>query len=344
MKKIAIFSISGIVLAIALFTSCSGSIDSKPTLKNDTDSLAYAMGVNLYESSLNTFLMRSGLVNDTSSVRRYFEQQIAEEKDDAKKEELKKKMTFQIDSVNRANNKNIAEFIRGFQEGIKAPDAQDAYINGLGIGRQISARMLPGLTAQLYGEKADSIKLNKDYLLSGLANSILNKKHVMEGASMYMETKMTEVEQKQREAQMKAQEAQMKAQEAQKGEKDAAQQKFFEENAKQAGVVTLPSGLQYKVITNGTGAKPKTTDAVIVHYKGTLIDGTVFESSYDGGEPISFTVGGVIKGWTEALQLMPVGSKWILYIPYDLAYGPTGSGKIPPYTPLVFEVELIGIK
>lgn len=119
---------------------------------------------------------------------------------------------------------------------------------------------------------------------------------------------------------------------------------FLAENAKREGVVTLPSGLQYEVLTEGNGPKPTLKDNVTTHYHGTLIDGTVFDSSVDRGEPASFPVGGVIKGWTEALQLMPVGSKWKLFVPSDLAYGERGAGgKIGPNTTLIFDVELIKI-
>ena len=120
--------------------------------------------------------------------------------------------------------------------------------------------------------------------------------------------------------------------------------KFLEENSKKEGVITLASGLQYEVIVDGSGEKPKLEDNVTTHYHGTLIDGTVFDSSVDRGEPASFPVGGVIKGWTEALQLMTVGSKWKLYVPYDLAYGERGAGpQIGPYSTLIFEVELLNI-
>ena len=119
---------------------------------------------------------------------------------------------------------------------------------------------------------------------------------------------------------------------------------FLRENGKREGVTTLASGLQYEVINDGTGSKPTIEDNVTTHYHGTLIDGTVFDSSVDRGEPASFPVGGVIKGWTEALQLMAVGSKWKLYVPYDLAYGERGAGQqIGPYSTLIFEVELISI-
>jgi FKBP-type peptidyl-prolyl cis-trans isomerase FklB len=120
---------------------------------------------------------------------------------------------------------------------------------------------------------------------------------------------------------------------------------FLAENKKKKGVVTLPSGLQYRVITAGTGKIPKVTDTVTTHYRGTLIDGTEFDSSYKRGEPASFPVNGVVKGWTEALQLMKVGSKWQLFIPSNLAYGPQGAGQvIGPNATLIFEIELLSIK
>jgi FKBP-type peptidyl-prolyl cis-trans isomerase FklB len=119
---------------------------------------------------------------------------------------------------------------------------------------------------------------------------------------------------------------------------------FLAKNAKKPGVKVLPSGLQYQVIKAGTGAKPKATDTVVTHYRGTLINGTVFDSSYKRGRPAKFPVNGVIKGWVEALQLMRVGAKWKLFIPQNLAYGARGAGpKIGPYSTLVFEIELIKI-
>ena len=120
--------------------------------------------------------------------------------------------------------------------------------------------------------------------------------------------------------------------------------KFLTENSKKDGVITLESGLQYEIIKSGEGAKPTINDQVTTHYHGTLLDGTVFDSSVERGQPATFPVSGVIKGWTEALQLMTVGSKWKLFVPYDLAYGERGAGpKIGPYTTLIFEVELISI-
>jgi FKBP-type peptidyl-prolyl cis-trans isomerase FklB len=118
---------------------------------------------------------------------------------------------------------------------------------------------------------------------------------------------------------------------------------FLTANKTKEGVVTLPSGLQYKILKEGTGAKPTSSDSVVCNYKGTLIDGSEFDSSYKRGQPATFPVTGVIKGWTEALQLMPVGSKWQLFVPSDLAYGDGGRPGIPPAATLIFEVELLSI-
>lgn len=119
---------------------------------------------------------------------------------------------------------------------------------------------------------------------------------------------------------------------------------FLEANKSKDGVTTLPSGLQYKVLKKGgSGEKPKASDRVKVHYHGTLIDGTVFDSSVERGRPATFPVNAVIKGWVEALQLMEVGDKWVLYIPQELAYGGRAAGQIPPYSTLIFEVELLEI-
>jgi len=119
---------------------------------------------------------------------------------------------------------------------------------------------------------------------------------------------------------------------------------FLAENGKKEGVVTTASGLQYKVITEGSGTSPKVSDTFVAHYRGTLLDGTVFDSSYDRNEPLTLGVGQVIPGWTEALTLMKPGSKWEVYIPHNLGYGANGQGSIPPYSTLIFTVELLDVK
>lgn len=179
------------------------------------------------------------------------------------------------------------------------------------------------------------VDLNPDVLTEGLKDGMAGK------------TKITEEEARaaiiQFQADMRAkQEAKMKEEtETNKKEGDA----FLAANKSKQGIVTLPSGLQYKILTEGKGPKPTAADTVVCNYRGTLIDGKEFDSSYKRGEPATFPVSGVIKGWTEALQLMPVGSKWQLFIPPDMAYGTRGAGAdIGPNATLIFEVELLSIK
>lgn len=132
---------------------------------------------------------------------------------------------------------------------------------------------------------------------------------------------------------------------AQGGENKKAGEAFLAANKKKEGVVTLPSGLQYKVITEGKGKKPKLTDTIVAHYRGTLIDGKEFDSSYKGGQPATFPVNAVIKGWQEILPMMPEGSKWQVFIPSELAYGEAGAGAdIGPNATLIFDIELISVK
>ena len=144
---------------------------------------------------------------------------------------------------------------------------------------------------------------------------------------------------------MKLQEAKMAEEKAKGEETRLAGEQYLAENGKKKGVVTTPSGLQYEVITMGTGSKPVESDQVKVHYTGTLIDGTKFDSSHDGGQPVVYPLTGFIPGWQEALLLMPIGSKWKLAIPSDLAYGPTAGpgGAIPANSTLLFELELLDV-
>lgn len=168
-------------------------------------------------------------------------------------------------------------------------------------------------------------------------------KDAMDGNEMLMtEAQIQAALRKFQQEQMAAKKVQMKA----VGEKNAKEgAAFLAENAKKDGVVTLPSGLQYKILTNGSGKTPTPTDTVTVNYRGTLIDGREFDSSYKRGEPATFSVNGVIPGWTEALQLMKAGAKWQLFIPAELAYGERGAGQaIGPNATLLFDVELISIK
>ena len=191
--------------------------------------------------------------------------------------------------------------------------------------------MMKGINHELFGE--DSVKtISKENFLAGFIAGTLEKGGLMtmEKAQSYTQTAMEAIK--------------AKAMEEKYADNKAAGEKFLAENKTKEGVKTTPSGLQYKVITEGKGEIPADTCKVKVNYKGTLIDGTEFDSSYKRNEPTTFRANQVIKGWTEALTMMPVGSKWELYIPQDLAYGSRDQGQIKPFSTLVFEVELLSIE
>lgn len=185
--------------------------------------------------------------------------------------------------------------------------------------------------------RKQSVEVNPDLLSQGVKDALAGGQTLMteDEAHAALAQFQTEMRAKQ-EAKMKV------AGEANKKDGEA----FLAANKEKAGVVVLPSGLQYKILSPGNGPKPTASDSVVCNYKGTLIDGTEFDSSYKRGQPATFPVSGVIKGWTEALQLMPVGSKWQLFVPSGLGYGERGAGggNIGPNATLIFEVELISIQ
>lgn len=181
-----------------------------------------------------------------------------------------------------------------------------------------------------------SIDIDPDILAQGIKDSLSGGKLLL--SEEEFRNTMTNF----RKEMMAKQQSQLKGL-SEKNKKEG--EAFLDENKKKKGVVTLPSGLQYKVVKEGEGDIPKLTDTVTVHYKGTLIDGTEFDSSYGRGQPATFPVNGVISGWTEALQLMKAGSTWQLFIPSSLAYSERGAGgKIGPNSTLIFDVELLSIK
>ncbi len=216
----------------------------------------------------------------------------------------------------------LAAAMAGEEPQLESVKDKVSYAIGLSIGKNM---------------KQDNVELDPDLLLRGLKDALAGAKPLLTEAQI--QEAMTAF---QKEMQAKAAEARKASGEKAKKEGED----FLAANKKAAGVVTLPSGLQYKVIKKGNGKVcPKATDTVVTHYRGTLLDGTEFDSSLKRGEPAEFEVGGVIPGWTEALQLMKVGDKWELYVPAELAYGERGAGRvIGPNATLVFEVELLEIK
>ena len=225
----------------------------------------------------------------------------------------------------------IADFIRGFKEAVNntVTPTQKAYAAGLDIANQIQTRMLPGMT-QEFTDTPDSII--KTVFFRGFNDALIgDTTHFSQAdAESFFKGK----QQSNKEAK----------EERLYGPNRDAGIKFLEENAKKDGVIVTPSGLQYKVLVQGEGQVPQPTDKVMVNYEGRLIDGTVFDASAKHGDkPAEFTPTQVIRGWTEALTMMPVGSKWQLYIPQQLAYGERNAGQIKPYSTLIFDVELVGI-
>lgn len=233
---------------------------------------------------------------------------------------------------------HMVDFLKGFNEGATKLDAKDAaYIIGLQVGQMVSKQWVEGFNRQIFGNDSTQT-LNREQMLAGFVAGTLGREDVMDQmkAQTYMRTEMEAVREK--------------ALAVEFADNKAAGEKFLAENKAKEGVQTTPSGLQYKIITKGNGPIPADTNRVQVNYKGTLIDGTEFDSSYKRkdkngkSKPAVFSPRQVIKGWGEALTMMPVGSKWELYIPYDLAYGSRNTGKIKPFSALIFEVEVVGIE
>ncbi|WP_295437796.1 FKBP-type peptidyl-prolyl cis-trans isomerase [uncultured Prevotella sp.] len=289
MKKFT-FVATMAIAAASIVASCGNSTSSKPNLKNDVDTLSYAMGM-----------------AQTQGLKQYLAQ-------------------MEIDTT------YMDAFIKGLNEGANAGDDKKkaAYYMGIQIGQQISNRMVKGINHELFGEDSTKTISLKNFM-AGFIQGVKGKKGLMT------------VEQAGQVAQMKMMSIKAKNMEEQYGPLKKKGEEWMAANAKKQGVKTLPSGVQYKVIKEGAGQMPKDTSVVKVNYEGRLIDGTVFDSSYKNGQPVTLRANQVIKGWTEALVHMPAGSVWEVYIPQELAYGDREQGQIKPYSPLVFKIELISV-
>lgn len=224
------------------------------------------------------------------------------------------------------------DFIRGFQEYLKHTDDPTfkAYAAGFDIASQVSGRMLPDVRSRFEGTQD---VVNEEMFYKGFIDALHNDTTIfktIDGAGAFFQATLAE-------------DIELKNEKLYGPNREAGV-KFLAENAKDTSVVVLPSGLQYKVLVAGTGDIPKATETVKVRYEGRLVDGTVFDaSSRHGDQPVSFRANQVIKGWTEALTMMPVGSKWTIYIPQELAYGEKEQGQIKPFSALIFDVELVEI-
>lgn len=308
MKKIAIMALLAFVSAVFGMANAQSKKEKKQKKQEQIESIAITTPVS-DESAIDITkfdsLSYAAGMNATRGLEKYISSQLGVSKEE------------------------MPDFIRGLKEGIsKRKDSSfAAYTAGLQIAAQVERAMLPNIKKQFKGISAD---INDRLFFRGFVDAM--KKDTtffkQEEAQEYLNKKQKALAD-QRNAQTKA-----------------AGEKFLTENKKKPGVVTLPSGLQYKVLVEGNGAKPAKDDMVKVVYEGRTIDGKVFDAtSRHGTESDTFGVGKLIKGWTEALMLMPVGSKWEIYIPQELAYGARGAGDdIAPYSALIFTLELKGIE
>ena len=304
MKKITFMALVA-VMAIAM-ASCNQTRPPKADLKTDIDSLSYALGTQLGDQVKN-----SGMLSQR----------------------------YHVDSA------YYSEFLRGVNDAFRAGEdkAKAAYYVGLQVGLDLNVQYLSEAEKIYFFEGDTTKKFSRDNFLSAFFNvfngndSILKPETVQ---SLFMQFNMT-MQQKSGAYQEAKQREEM---EKEYGDNRKAGEKFLEENKTKEGVVTTESGLQYKVLTQGTGEVPTKEQTVKVDYEGRLIDGTVFDSSIERGEPAVFGLQQVIPGWTEALSLMPVGSEWEIYVPQELGYGARNAGQIKPFSTLIFKVKLLGIE
>ena len=288
MKK---FSILAAVVLAAIMGSCTNGTP-KANLKDDVDTLSYAIGI-----------------AQTQGLKEYLTQRM------------------NVDTT------YIDEFIKGLNEGANAGDNKKkaAYYAGIQIGQQVSQQMIKGINYEIFGEDSINTVSLKNFMAGFIAGTTgKNALMSVEEASATAQAKMEAVK--------------ARVMEEKYGEWKKQCEDYMAEIAKKEGIQELGDGIYYEVLTEGTGAIPADTNRVEVNYEGKLLNDTIFDSSYQRGEPMKFRCNQVIPGWTKALTKMPVGSTWMVYIPQEQAYGEREAGKITPFSCLIFKIELLGIE
>ena len=289
MKKLSLMALVAIIAG--MFSAC-GTSTPKADLKDDVDTLSYAIGLAQSQGLKEYLVQRMGI-----------------------------------------DSNYIDQFVKGLNEGVKAGDdkKQTAYYMGIQIGQQIVNQMIPGINQEAFG--GDSTKtISLKNFMAGFVQGATGAEglYTQEKAQMVYREKMSSVRKEYLEKEFK-------------GNKVAGE-KYLAENAKKEGVQTLPSGVQYKVIKEGKGEIPADTSLVKVFYEGKTIDGTVFDSNWDKKDPVTMRVNQVIKGWTELLVRMPVGSEWEVAIPQEMAYADREMGAIKPFSALLFKIKLVSVE
>lgn len=308
------------------------SIQPVRELKNQTDSLSYSVGTMLANEMFKGLLLQLKVVRDTTELIYAYQDQIEAVGDNKQKKQLEKKLKTKLDSLKMANEKNLEMFSNGFTTTFLSKVENNAYNSGAAV-----ASMVRCYFAEFEKEfnLGDTELDNKAFAL-GFTQKLIGAPLLLDNPeevlgiialgdeNPYMKMQETEKEEN--------------------AERIAASELFFAQNKEKSDVITLQDGLQYKIEKQGDGPIPKMGDEVIVHYRGTFLDGTVFDDSIEYDMPPVFRVGQLIKGLNEALLLMPEGSKWTIYIPYNLAYGSRDMDEIKPYSSLVFELDLIKVE
>lgn len=325
-------------LAITLLASASifslsaqkNASNKTLTLTSETDSISYAYGVSTAKQGLNQYLEQLGILLNTDNIKTSYSDKIKAATTNIEKQQLEKDLKVNLDSINTANASNLKYFIEGMKARLTTDTYPSAYYSGMEIAGQLK-RVSEQFSSEILDENTS---LNMNAVVMGVTDVLQNEPEQISNPQGLIEAKMATV--KGREDEKTKQEYATKIAEG---------EKFMSEISLRDGIIKLPSGILYSIDKEGHGAIPTANDRVKVHYTGRLTNGTIFDSSVDRGEPITFGVSQVIPGWTQILQQMPVGSKWTIYIPYELAYGGNGAGdKIEPFSNLIFEIELLEIE